>query len=46
MDRVLLVGGAMLLVGLALAGVFVIVSFYGASFETFEDHVVGWLNKI
>ena len=46
MDRVLLVGGAMLLVGLALAGVWVLISAHGASFETFEDNVVRLLNKV
>ncbi|MGO8848011.1 MAG: hypothetical protein ACLQFI_22350 [Methylocella sp.] len=46
MDRVLVVGGAMLMVGLALAAVFVVVSKYGATLETFEDTVTGWLDKI
>ena len=46
MDRVLLVGGAMLLVGLALAGIFVVVSKYGATLEMFEDTITAWLDKI
>lgn len=46
MDRVLLVGGAMLLIGLTLAGVFVILNSYGSSFETIEDNIVRWLNHI
>jgi hypothetical protein len=46
MDRVLLVGGAMLLVGIALAGVFVIVSSYGMTLEMVEDRVVAVLDKL
>jgi hypothetical protein len=43
MDRILLVGGTMLVVGLVLAGVFVVLSAYGNSFEIIEDTVVRWL---
>jgi hypothetical protein len=43
MERIMLVGGVMLAVGLALAGVFVVISFYGSSFEAIEDSVVRWL---
>ncbi|HUZ91809.1 MAG TPA: hypothetical protein VMU78_07915 [Methylocella sp.] len=45
MDRILLVGGTMLAVGIALAGVFVILSSYGNSFEMIEDTVVRWLSR-
>ena len=45
MERIMLVGGVMLAVGLALAGVFVVISFYGSSFEEIEDSVVRWLGR-
>jgi hypothetical protein len=45
MDRILLVGGAMLVVGIALAGVFVLLSSYGNSFEMLEDTIVHWLGR-
>jgi hypothetical protein len=45
MERVLLVGGAMLAVGLVMGGVFVILSSYGNSFEMIEDTVVRWLGR-
>ncbi|HUI19794.1 MAG TPA: hypothetical protein VLZ74_01935 [Methylocella sp.] len=43
MERVLVVGGIMLVVGIALAGVVVVLTSFGQSFEMVEDHVVGWL---
>lgn len=45
MDRVLLVGGAMLLVGLAMAGVWVVIYTSGDRFEIIEDTVVRWLGR-
>lgn len=45
MDRILLVGGAMLAVGLGLAGVWFIIFNYGSSFEMFQDNVVRWLGR-
>jgi hypothetical protein len=45
MERLLLVGGILLAVGLAMAGVFVILTSYGSSFEAIEDTIVGWLSK-
>ena len=45
MDRILLVGGAMLVVGIALAGVWVMLSSYGNSFEMLEDTVARWLGR-
>ena len=46
MDRILLTGGAMVAVGIALAAVYVLVARYGATFETIEDTVVRWLGKV
>ena len=46
MERILLVGGAMLAVGIALAAVVVLLTAHGATFEMFEDFVSGWLNKL
>jgi hypothetical protein len=46
MERILLVGGAMLAVGIALAAVVVLVTTYGATFEMVEDSVSGWLGKL
>jgi len=45
MERLMLVGGVCLAVGLALAGVFVILTSYGSSFEAIEDTVVRWLGR-
>ena len=46
MERILLVGGAMLVIGIALAAVVVLVTAYGATFEMVEDSVSGWLGKL
>ena len=43
MERILLVGGIMLAIGLALGGVYVVLTSYGTTFEMFEDRVTGWL---
>jgi hypothetical protein len=46
MDRILLIGGAMVAVGIALAAVFVLVARYGTTFEMLEDSVVRWLGRV
>jgi hypothetical protein len=46
MDRILLTGGAMVAVGIALAAVFVLIARYGKTFEMIEDSVVRWLGKV
>jgi hypothetical protein len=46
MDRVLLIGGAMVVVGLALAAAYMFVARYGTTFEMLEDSVVRWLGKV
>jgi hypothetical protein len=46
MDRILLTGGAMVAVGIALAAVFVLLARYGTTFEMIEDSVVRWLGKV
>jgi hypothetical protein len=46
MDRILLIGGTMVAVGIALAAVFVLVARYGTTFEMIEDTVVRWLGKV
>ncbi len=46
MDRVLLIGGAMVAVGIALAVVYVVLTSYGTAFEMFEDNVARWLGKV
>jgi hypothetical protein len=46
MERILLVGGAMVVIGAALAAVVVVVTFYGATFETLEDSVSSWVAKL
>jgi hypothetical protein len=46
MDRVLLIGGAMVAVGIVLAAAFMFVARYGATFEMLEDAVVRWLGKV
>ncbi|TPV98005.1 MAG: hypothetical protein USCAAHI_02572 [Beijerinckiaceae bacterium] len=43
MERVLLVGGAMVAVGITLVAVWVLITSYGTTFEMVEDHVTGWL---
>lgn len=43
MDRILLTGGAMFVVGIALAAVFFLVARYSTTFEMLEDSVVRWL---
>ena len=45
MDRILLIGGAMLAVGIALAAVFFLVARYPTTFEMLQDSVVGWLGR-
>jgi hypothetical protein len=45
MDRILLVGGAMIAVGIALAGFWVFISYHAESFEMIEDTVVRWLGR-
>ncbi|MGI8569834.1 MAG: hypothetical protein ACR2KT_12595 [Methylocella sp.] len=46
MDRILLIGGAMVAVGIALAAVFMLVARHGATFEMLEDSVVRWIGKV
>jgi hypothetical protein len=46
MDRILLIGGAMLAVGIVLAAAFIFVARYGTTFEMLEDTVVRWLGKV
>ncbi|MDQ6703890.1 MAG: hypothetical protein M3Z96_12795 [Pseudomonadota bacterium] len=46
MDRILLIGGAMVAVGIALAAVFVLVTHYGTTFEMIEDSAARWLGKV
>jgi hypothetical protein len=43
MDRILLIGGAMLAVGIALASFVVFIFYHGEKFEMIEDTVVRWL---
>ena len=46
MDRVLIVFFIMVLVGLVLVAVWVLITYYGASFETFEDQVTTWFEGL
>ena len=46
MERVLLIGGAMLVVGIALVAVWVIITSYGTTFEMIEDRASGWLGGV
>ncbi|HEY8098691.1 MAG TPA: hypothetical protein VIE65_21705 [Methylobacter sp.] len=46
MDRILLIGGAMVAVGLVLAAAFIFVARYATTFEMLEDTVVNWLGKV
>ncbi|MGH6840038.1 MAG: hypothetical protein ACREDT_14840 [Methylocella sp.] len=46
MERILLTGGAMILVGIVLAAVFFLVARYSTMFEMLEDSVVRWLGKM
>ncbi|HXW69958.1 MAG TPA: hypothetical protein VEK34_00690 [Methylocella sp.] len=46
MDRVMMVGGAMLLVGLGLAVVFVVLTNYASSFEMFQDNITRFVERI
>jgi len=46
MDRVLIVFFIMVLVGLVLVAVWVLITYYGASFEMFEDQVTAWLEGL
>ncbi len=43
MDRILIVGGTMMAVGIALAGFWVMIFYHGEKFEMIEDTVVRWL---
>ena len=43
MERVLLVAGAMVAVGITLVAFWVLITFYGTTLEMVEDHVAGWL---
>jgi hypothetical protein len=46
MERVLLIGGAMLAVGIALVAVWVIITSYGTTFEMIEDRASAWLGNV
>jgi len=46
MDRILLIGGAMVAVGIVLAAAFMFVARYGTTFEMLEDTVVRWIGKV
>ena len=46
MDRILLVGGAMIAIGLAMGAVFFLVARYPTTFEMLQDSVVGWLGRV
>ena len=46
MDRILLIGGAMVAVGIVLAAAFLFVARYGTTFEMLEDSVVHWIGKV
>jgi hypothetical protein len=46
MDRILLIGGAMVAVGIVLAAAFLFVARYGTTFEMLEDSVVRWIGKV
>jgi hypothetical protein len=43
MDRILVVGGTMMAVGVALAGFWFFIFYHGTTFERIEDTVVRWL---
>jgi hypothetical protein len=45
MDRILLIGGAMIAVGIVLAAAFLFVARYATTFEMLEDSVVRWLGN-
>ena len=42
----MLTGGAMIVVGIALAAVYFLIVSYGTTFEALEDGVVRWLGKM
>ena len=46
MDRILLIGGAMVAVGIVLAAAFMFIARYATTFELLEDSVVRWLGRI
>jgi hypothetical protein len=46
MERILLTGGAMVVVGIALAAVYFLIARYGTTFEVLEDSVVRWLGTM
>lgn len=46
MDRILLIAGAMIAVGIVLAAAFMFVARNAATFELLEDSVVRWLGRM
>jgi hypothetical protein len=46
MERILLTGFAMVVVGIGLAAAYFLVARYGTTFEMLEDSVVRWLAKV
>jgi hypothetical protein len=46
MDRILLIAGAMIAVGITLAAAFMLVARYSTTFEMLEDSVVRWLGAL
>ena len=46
MDRILLIGGAMVAVGIVLAAAFLFIARNATTFEMLEDSVVRWLGMM
>lgn len=46
MDKILLTGGAMIAVGIALGAIFFLVVRYKTTFEMLQDSVVRWLGNL
>ncbi len=46
MDKILLTGGLMIAVGIALAAIFFLVVRYKTTFEMLQDSVVRWLGNV
>ncbi len=46
MERILLIGGAMVAVGIAMGAVFLLIARYKTTFEVLEDSVVRWLGNV
>jgi hypothetical protein len=46
MERILLTGFAMVVVGIALAAAYFLVARYSTTFEMLEDSIVRWLAKV